>query len=774
MFSFKRWRQILSNHRFQFWAIFLFLILIRFLPFFQGKTLIFGDNYSLEVPGKIFVADWLKQGVLPLWNPYIFSGIPTEMMDANQSTLYPSTLLFVIFNPAVALNVTIILHLLIAYTGMYLLSRTWLKDHPWSLVAAVLWMFSTQITGSMNNIATLQSIVWLPLLGYFGLKLVQDKASRLWFSLVVMIEFLGGFPQHVLYGLILAVLLSAFFHFKKMPFKQWFMSWFWTGLLTIGVAAVAWLPFIEALQVSTRTLQTESQALIGSLHPAMLVKFVLPYFFDNPADGVKWGPAWSGQPNVGIYLTWLGWLAVASTLFIKKQAIKREVWFFAALTIFTLVFSLGENLPGFSFIQKIMPFFRIARYPSMMMIVTNVVLALWTARGLQQWRLSQRAYRWLMALGGLALIVGGVGWVANQMWFEQLWSATDRFASFSLSTSPFHTLDRDKIIMFEIVRNIVFNSLFLLASIYLFFRKKAKLAVLLLAGVIGLDMIVNTHGQFFFAPQSVYDTASADSVQIASQLGIPATGFQYRLLTRNLNKPYTDYGSYWEALVVRAPFSDSFVDEQGLRDFAHPQQLRDGLTPNWNIGFSTPVINGYTTLLPIDYAQAWQHTAAEPRINFVAQIDPADPLLDEWSVRYYLVDRWFKVEEDLSALPVVGEYDRWQLLERPTALPRIRFASGSAPTLIDFQENPNHLNFSFENPTNEPNLIIADRYDKDWQIKLNDQPGTINNFNGMRQIALEPGINKVELTYRPKALYGGAILTFASVLGAGYLVFKKK
>ena len=144
---------LLYHRRFQFWALFFFIILIRFLPFFQGKTLVFGDNYSLQVPGKIFVANWLKQGVLPLWNPYIFSGLSTEMMDANHSTLYPDTLFFVIFHPAVALNLTVITHLLIAYAGMYLLARTWLKDHSWSLVAAVLWMLSTQVTGSINNLA---------------------------------------------------------------------------------------------------------------------------------------------------------------------------------------------------------------------------------------------------------------------------------------------------------------------------------------------------------------------------------------------------------------------------------------------------------------------------------------------------------------------------------------------------------------------------------------------------------------------------------------------
>ena len=84
-------KKLLKTKQFQFWIFFLFFIIIRFYPFLFGKTLVFGDNYSLMVPGKIFTAQWLKQGVLPLWNPHIFSGLPW-IADINQSVLYPSTL----------------------------------------------------------------------------------------------------------------------------------------------------------------------------------------------------------------------------------------------------------------------------------------------------------------------------------------------------------------------------------------------------------------------------------------------------------------------------------------------------------------------------------------------------------------------------------------------------------------------------------------------------------------------------------------------------------
>jgi hypothetical protein len=287
----------------------------------------------------------------------------------------------------------------------------------------------------------------------------------------------------------------------------------------------------------------------------------------------------------------------------------------------------------------------------------------------------------------------------------------------------------------------------------------------------GAEMIINTHGQFFFAPNSVYDTVSP-AAPLRAQLDLPATGYQYRLLTRNFNVPYTDYGSYWEALTVRAPFSDSFVGGQELAEFDHAQALKSGLTPNWNMAYGVPAINGYTTLLPADYAALWQRGENEPRINFVDRMDPADPLLDEWAVKYYLVDTWFQIDEELSAFPVVAQIDRWQLRERPTALPRIRFADNTPAEVREFEETPVRLRLTIENPEGKPTLLIADRYDADWRVAANGQASQVHNSRGMRLVPLQPGENTIELWYWPRLFFWGVGITWASVLVSYIFVYR--
>ena len=122
-------------------------------------TLAMFDNYSLMMPIKLFQARWIRQGIIPLWNPLLFSGI-SLIGDINQSLFYPSTLLFVLFKPALALNLTLLIHLFITGLGMFHLAKQFVKKGRWAVLAGILWMLSAQVTNSLNNLSILQSPLW--------------------------------------------------------------------------------------------------------------------------------------------------------------------------------------------------------------------------------------------------------------------------------------------------------------------------------------------------------------------------------------------------------------------------------------------------------------------------------------------------------------------------------------------------------------------------------------------------------------------------------------
>lgn len=749
-------------------ALLALCALIQFWPFFFGKTLVFGDNYSLMVPGKLFTARWIKQGVVPLWNPYIFSGLPW-IQDVNQSVLYPSTLLFVLLSPAVALNATIVSHLILTGIGAWLLGRRWIRHHSLQLVPAVLWAFSTQVAGSIHNLSTIQSISWLPWLVWLGLLVPKKSAAKIGFALVVLVQFLGGYPQHVIYSIFAAVLVSLVDNWVvawSQPKRwrrlwQWLLPWVMTAAVTLGISAVAWLPFAQQLLKSTRLEQSITQAQVGSLNPPMLLKAVLPYIFDKPTAGMKWGPAWNGQPNMVFYLSLLGVALVMVRLFKRRLPVIEQ--FFRLFVVLSLLFALGSYLPGFSLIQTLIPLFRVGRYPSMILMVTNLFLAIWVGIAISQVKLSKSLFQKLFKIVSALVVLLGIGFWLVQRNFATVWTQVDAALGSRLSTGAFHTLAKDQIIASVIGTNMLTVAVFLLLALFFWRMKRYGLLVIVLA----LDLIVHTHGNFQFAPNASYDF-NADAL-VAN---LPRTGavqaHQYRWLTRGSNRPYTDYGAYWEAMIVRQPFSDSFVDQQELRDFSKLTHLRDGLVPDWNQVAGARVVHGYTTLVPQDYAKIWQQPDSPTRINFLDEIDPNAPTLQQWATKYYLVDTAYAIQEDLSSLPLVQTVDQWQVRELPGALPRFRSADGTDVTIESITENPNMITLSVTAAAaNE--FIIADRFDADWRAKVNGENVPVTDYEGMRSIPLQAGSNSISLWYSPTLFYVSLFVSLVSVLGAVFV-----
>lgn len=767
-------RKLLTNPRFQLWLVLLLLLLLRFNQLILGKTLIFGDNYSLMVPGKLFTAHWLSQGLLPLWNPTILTGI-SWIGDINQSVLYPSSLLFVLFKawPGLALNSTLIIHLVLAYFGMYWASKKVLRSHFPALAAAVLWTASTQLTGALNNISSLQSLTWLPLVVGLGLNISRSMSDKLLFAGVVLLQLLGGYPTFALYAVLTAVIFSFTDTLRiidkrsyHQPFLNWIIfdwlkNWLITGLLTVGLSAFVWLPFLQTLSQSTRTIQTQTQAQAGSLHPFELVKLVIPYFFDYARQGIKWGPNWNQMPNLSLYFTWIGLIAllaavkavVTSTMTLvagfgrddSKIIVsfnQKLIW--VLILMITTIFSFGKYLP-FDITVVTGP----VRGPSLALVVANFVGSLLIAD--QLFKLKTKS-GWLWQ-AGCVFIVGVVSWLIVQLNFPQIWSLADTLLGNRLAASSFHTMAKDYLIGSNILQYGVINA-GLLLLVFLALKHRRQLLVVL---VMTVDLLINTQGLLFFAPSATY-LSQPDQFVFADKL---TQDQQARTLIRNFNQPYTDFGAYWEALAIRHPFSDSYVDLAELKNYQHLQRLAAGMTPDWNMVSGANAVTGYTTLLPIAVDQVWSK-AEQPAINNLPPIGLNHPQLSNWAVKYYLVDNWFSVEEDLSSFQLIDRAGSWSLYQLP-ALPRFRFADGekaqAAPPDLNIEENPNRIVLSFTNDTGANHLFVADRFESNWRAQVNQQPVDIQNYHEMRLIPVQPGQNQVEIYYFPRYFYLGLAIS---------------
>ena len=82
-----------------------------------------GDIFYYFYPYRDFAAQAVREGRVALWNPYLFMGAPF-MANSQVGFFYPFNLLMSWLDITRAINWTIVLHIFIAASGVYLYARS--------------------------------------------------------------------------------------------------------------------------------------------------------------------------------------------------------------------------------------------------------------------------------------------------------------------------------------------------------------------------------------------------------------------------------------------------------------------------------------------------------------------------------------------------------------------------------------------------------------------------------------------------------------------------
>jgi hypothetical protein len=131
-----------------------------------------------------------------------------------------------------------------------------------------------------------------------------------------------------------------------------------------------------------------------------------------------------------------------------------------------------------------------------------------------------------------------------------------------------------------------------------------------------------------------------------------------RVFFANGNIPYSDFASYMDALVVRKPFSDSFIDANELQNFSHLKSMGDTLTPNWGMVYGVHTLNGYVSLMPSVVNQDFAREGSEPLLNTLPMVSTTSALLTKWNVRYIVTDPWYPNSPMFEEANRVGNFGR--------------------------------------------------------------------------------------------------------------------
>ncbi len=425
-------------------AVWLLLAVLYPGPALQGQVFLSADSSNSEAFGAVGDAS-LRDGHYPLWNPYLFAGMPSFGSLAYPKFVYPPTQVFNLLQQKLGFApLTWLLgHLIFGGLGMMWLLSRWKLPTSSLLLGAVIFLLFPKVVawGVHGHGSKLGAAMYLPWIVAWALRL-QDSQS--WtkqlraagmIGLFMGMQFLRGHPQITYYTLATV---------------GWLCLWNWVlpfetalkkvalrlraqrlALVVLGLAtgaligAVLLVPVHDYAAISIRGQDTVGGGGVGlqyatnwSLAPDELGTLVLP-------AAVGFGKAtylglmpFNDYPN---YLGFLLLLLAAAAWQRQTRALMIALLLFLALVVLV---SFGQGF--YTLLYDYLPFFNKFRTPSMILILVAFGVAVLAPRATANWQAGQYPFGKpvvlpvLLGVIGIVCLLGGGAGLAKSAYLSQL------------------------------------------------------------------------------------------------------------------------------------------------------------------------------------------------------------------------------------------------------------------------------------------------------------------------------------------------------------------
>ncbi|MBN2548594.1 MAG: YfhO family protein [Anaerolineales bacterium] len=360
-------------------------------------------------------AEFLRRAILeyhtiPLWSPSILSGAPFAA-DLLSGLWYPPGWLALWLPLPLGFNLCILLHILLGGVGMYALLRSEGLGHAAALLGGMAFESMPKLFAhyGAGHLTLLYALPWTPwLLWAARRRLGADEKSipnleGLFLALIILADVRWAFYAGVLWlGYALAAPLASSETGRLRLIGRRLLHLAGQGGLAAGLGALLILPLLEFVGQSTRQFMTAQDVFAYSLPPARLLGLLFPDL--------------GGFHEFMLYPGAVALLLVC--LLLVGLAARRGWRFWLVMALLTLVFSMGEYIPGLSSLARL-PGFSLLRVPARALFLSGMgfcILAAYAVDGLgselpQQFR--RRASLLLTALAAFGLILPLAIWIAS-------------------------------------------------------------------------------------------------------------------------------------------------------------------------------------------------------------------------------------------------------------------------------------------------------------------------------------------------------------------------
>lgn len=369
-------RDVAHSRSFDAVAILAFLLLsiTLFWRFVFSDGMLFGTD---TLPTGYFFRDLsreflMKYGELPIWDPYILSGIP--FIDAMHSIIfYPTSILKYLIPLHRSIGYGFILHIFLAGVFMYYFLSTLKLGKMACWLGALSYMFAPTFVTFVyaGHDAKMFVIALLPLQFAFLEKGFQTQ-RLFYFSLLGGVVGLSILSSHVQMTYLALWGVGAYFLFRlfcliketkeKAALARVVGFFLLAMVVALALGAVQLVPpYIYAKQFSVRgTAQKTSfeHAVSWSLHPEEVVSLVVPEFGN-------WLDHYWGRNPFKLNSEYVGIVALFFAVLALVYQRNRRVWFLLAVVFLSIIYALGAHTFFFKAFYWIIPGVKLFRAPGM-------------------------------------------------------------------------------------------------------------------------------------------------------------------------------------------------------------------------------------------------------------------------------------------------------------------------------------------------------------------------------------------------------------------------
>ena len=343
------------------------------------------DFRLVHVPFATLIADSIRHGHMPLWDPYTYCGTPL-FANIQAALFYPPVLLAELIGAWRGLDLiprllafAVVFQIIVAGIGTFALLRALGARAAAAWTGALVYELGCFFAAQAEHMGAMHGATWLPLI---WLCVVQLRARIRWhwmalLAVALALTIFAGLPQVAVasFGsaLALAILMALFRVGAWRAVPAMLLACVWALLL----AAIQFIPTLQLTQNSVAQYRAEWLRTGGGIPPSALLSLLLPNYW-SVFDPAKFhGPI--DLTFLYFYSSILG-LALALAVILWKPAPWARVC--GLLTVIAALAMLGDKTPLGSAILAALPVnLRIGIHPEYLSCIFSLGLALLAGLG---------------------------------------------------------------------------------------------------------------------------------------------------------------------------------------------------------------------------------------------------------------------------------------------------------------------------------------------------------------------------------------------------------